>query len=192
VITKNKLINELKNKQYRDAFVSAHVDIGIPHQIRILREQREWTQQKLADRTGWKQAWIAKIENPNYTGFSLKTLKKLASAFDVAVIVRFVPISNLVKWELEISPESLQAVSFEKDPYFKEISQEKRSVANVALASFLLPKDPLDRKTEPWMPRNVEPSVIAISQSKIRPFEGAAFRERKPIGIEKGIAEARL
>jgi transcriptional regulator with XRE-family HTH domain len=119
VITNNKLISELKNKQYRDAFVSAHVDIGIPHQIRILREQREWTQQELADHTGWKQAWIAKIENPNYTGFSLKTLKKLASAFDVAIIVRFVPISNLVKWELEISPESLQAVSYEKDPYFK-------------------------------------------------------------------------
>jgi transcriptional regulator with XRE-family HTH domain len=125
VITKDKLTNELKNKQYRDAFVSAHVDIGIPHQIRILREQRGWTQQDLADRTAGKQAWIAKIENPNYTGFSLKTLKKLASAFDVAIIVRFVPISNLVKWELEISPESLQALSFELDPYFKETSHQQ-------------------------------------------------------------------
>ena len=99
---KNKLIARLKDKQYRDGFVSAHIKIGIPFQIRALRERKGWTQKELAERVGTKQAWIAQIENPNYSGFSMKTLLKLASVFDIGLIVRFVPISNLVKWELAL------------------------------------------------------------------------------------------
>ncbi len=117
---REKLIKEIKNKEYRDGFVSAHIDIGIPFQIRALREQRCWAQKELAGRAGVAQAWVAKIESPNYSGFSLKTLKKLASAFDVGLIVRFVPISDLVKWELELSSKSLMVLSFDQDSYFKE------------------------------------------------------------------------
>ena len=116
---KEKLIEELRNKEYRDAFVSEHIDTGIPFQIRALREQRGWTQKELATLAGVSQVWISRIENPNYDGFSIKTLLKLSSAFDVGLIVRFSPISELVRWELELSPESLKVVSFDEDPYFK-------------------------------------------------------------------------
>jgi transcriptional regulator with XRE-family HTH domain len=116
---KDKLVARLKDKQYRDSFVSSHIKIGVPFQIRALREHRGWTQKELAVRVGTKQAWIAQIENPNYSGFSLKTLLKLASVFDVGLIVRYVPFSSLVKWELELAPESLKVQSFEEDPYFK-------------------------------------------------------------------------
>jgi transcriptional regulator with XRE-family HTH domain len=115
---REKLIARLKDKEHRDAFVSAHIQVGIPFQIRALREQRPWTQQELADRAGVKQSWIATLESPNYSGFSLKTLLKFASAFDIGLIVRFVPISELVEHELRLSPESLTPVSFDEDPYF--------------------------------------------------------------------------
>ncbi|MGB8992960.1 MAG: helix-turn-helix transcriptional regulator [Desulfobaccales bacterium] len=114
-----KLIARLKDKEHRDAFVSARIQVGIPLQIRALREKRGLSQQELADQAGVKQSWIATIENPNYSGFSLKTLLKLASAFEIGLIVEFVPISNLVDRELRLSPESLTPVSFEEDPYFK-------------------------------------------------------------------------
>lgn len=129
---REKLITELRNKEYRDAFVSEHIDTGIPFQIRALREQRSWTQKELADRAGVTQVWISRIENPNYSGFSIKTLLKLASAFDIGLIVRFVPISNLVKWELQLSPESLQAVSFNEDPYFRETEETTQQEYNTA------------------------------------------------------------
>jgi len=122
---RDKLIARLKNKQYRDGFVAAHIKIGIPFQIRALREQRGWTQKELAERIGSNQAWIAQIENPNYSGFSLKTLSKLASIFDIGLIVRFVPFGNLVQWELELSPNSLKIDSFDQDPYFKETRQQE-------------------------------------------------------------------
>lgn len=115
--SKGELIKELQDKEIRDFFVSEHIDIGLSAQIRILRKQRGWTQKDLADRLGKKQPWVNKIEN-NYSGFSLQTLKDLASVFDVALIVRFAPFGELVKWELELSPESLNPPSFDKDPYF--------------------------------------------------------------------------
>jgi transcriptional regulator with XRE-family HTH domain len=116
---KEKLKAQLKDKRYRDAFVSEHIDTGIPFQIRALRKQRELTQKKLSEITGMAQERISIAENPNYSRFNLKTLKRIASAFDVALIVRFVPFSELVNWELNLSSEALEAVSFEKDPYFQ-------------------------------------------------------------------------
>lgn len=118
---REKLKAQLKDKKYRDAFVSEHIDTGIPFQIRALRKQREWTQKKLSDLTDMAQERISVAENPNYSRFNLKTLKRIAAAFEVALIVRFVPISELVKWELNLSSDALEAVSFEDDPYFKPL-----------------------------------------------------------------------
>lgn len=116
---KKNLIGRLKNKEYRDAFVSEHIDTGIPFQIKALRNQRHWTQHDLAKITGMKQTRISVLEDPNYSRFSLTTLKKVASAFDVGLIVRFVSVSELVEWEINLSPNSLKAFSFDQDPYFK-------------------------------------------------------------------------
>ena len=128
-----RLIAEMKNKEYRDAFVSEHIDTGIPFQVRALREQRGLTQKGLAERAGMKQERISAIENPNYkNAFTLSTLKRLASAFNIALIVRFVPISQLVKWELNLSSETLRAVNFDEDPYFRETEEAAKQECNAA------------------------------------------------------------
>ncbi len=114
------LIEELKDKQYRDAFVSAHIEVGIPFQIRALRRESGFTQKELADKAGVKQTWISKIENSGYADFSLKTLKKLASAFDVGLVVRFASFGELVERELNLPNTSHSVPSYEKDPYFAE------------------------------------------------------------------------
>jgi transcriptional regulator with XRE-family HTH domain len=129
---REKLKAQLKDKRYRDAFVSEHIDTGIPFQIRALRKQREWTQKKLSDLTGMAQERISVAENPNYSRFNLKTLKRIATAFEVALIVRFVPISELVKWELNLSSEALEAVSFDEDPYFIETKEAAQQECNTA------------------------------------------------------------
>ena len=122
---REKLKAKLKDKNYRDAFVSEHIDTGIPFQIRAIRKQRKWTQKDLAYHAGMLQERISVAENPNYSRFNIKTLKKIASAFDVALIVRFVPIGELVDWELKLSSEALEAVKFDEDPYFKQSSREE-------------------------------------------------------------------
>ena len=114
------LKKRLMNKKNREAFVSACVDQTISFQIKALRltEERNWTQKELALRTGMKQERISVCENPNYGRFSLQTLKQLASAFDVALIVRFAPFSELVEWESNLSTESLEVKNFDKEDYF--------------------------------------------------------------------------
>lgn len=124
---KKKLIEELKDKNYRDAFVEESINVGIPFQIKALREQRDLTQKEFEKEYGIKQAAMSRLENPNYSGFTLSTLKKIASLFDVGLIVRFVPISDLVEWELNLTSKSLKALSFKDEPYFKE--QEKKTTA---------------------------------------------------------------
>jgi len=119
---KEKLISKLKNKKYREAFVAELITTGIPFQIKALREQeqRKWTQKDLGDRCGIAQETISRLEDPNYGKLNLGTLKRLASAFDVALMVRFVPFSELVEWELNLSPKSLEILSFEQESYFKD------------------------------------------------------------------------
>ena len=116
---KDKLLEKLKNKKYRDAFVSEMIDTGIPFQIRALRKQRNWTQKDLSEKTGMMQERISVLEDPNYGKLTLTTMKKLASAMNIGLLVRFVSISELVKWELALSPDSLKVMSYDEDPYFK-------------------------------------------------------------------------
>jgi transcriptional regulator with XRE-family HTH domain len=120
---KKNIISEFKDKEYRDAFVSEQIDTGIPFQIRALRKQRNLTQKKVAELAGMEQARISVMEDPNYEALTLSTLKKLASAFDIGLLVRFVAISDLVEWELNLSPDSLEVPSYDEDPYFKETKE---------------------------------------------------------------------
>jgi hypothetical protein len=120
---KKRLLEDLKDKKQRDAFASAHINIGIPFQIRSLRDQSGWSQKQLGEHIPEKmmtQENVSRLEDPNYSKFTLTTLKRLASAFDVALMVRFVPFSELIEWELNLSSESLKIPSFPEESYFQD------------------------------------------------------------------------
>ena len=180
VRSREKLIEQLKDERYRDAFVSEHIDTGIPFQIRAIRKQRKWTQKELADNAGMLQERISVAENPNYAKFNLKTLKKIASAFGVALVVRFVPISELVEWELNLSSKSLEAIKFEDDPYFQNITRKKNVMAypqaessictHVATGGFLLGREP-----------NLNIINPPQSSQKVIPFPSPMQKEPTPI-----------
>jgi transcriptional regulator with XRE-family HTH domain len=125
---KNKLIEDLKNKEYRDAFVEESISVGISFQIKALREQRNLTQEDFEKKSGMKQSQVSLLENPNHSGFSIATLEKIAAIYDVGLMVRFVPISDLVKWELNLDSESLKALSYKDDPYFIEPEEKEGAV----------------------------------------------------------------
>src|SRR5271170_2093637 len=83
-----QLVNKLSNKEYRDIFVSEQINTGLAFQIKALREQREMSQGELGNLAGMAQSRISLMENANYAKFNLKTLERLASAFDVGLVVR--------------------------------------------------------------------------------------------------------
>lgn len=113
-LLKRELWESLHEKRDRDAFVASHLSGNIGAQIFSMREARGWSQGKLAEEVGMAQPRISVLEG-GYDSYSLTTLKRLASAFDVAVVVRFVPFSELVDWVGDLSEERLAPAEFAND-----------------------------------------------------------------------------
>jgi len=134
---KQELILNLKDKEYRDAFVASHIKQGIPFQIRALRDKNELSQEELATLIGKQQEAVSRLENLNYEKYTLTTLKELASAFDVGLVVRFVPFSELVEWDINFGSESLAVPSFPEERYFKEIEVDISEGKDAATTQFV-------------------------------------------------------
>ncbi len=115
VISKESLTERLQNKAFRSEYVSAHVRTGIAQQIRTLRNSRGWSQGDLGTYAEKPQSVIARLENPDYGKFSVQSLLELASAFDVALVVRFVRFGEFIASTRNLSPSDLAVSSFEED-----------------------------------------------------------------------------
>jgi transcriptional regulator with XRE-family HTH domain len=67
----------------------------IPLAIRTNRLARGWTQAQLAERAGVEQSQVSALERQPLKDMpALETLKKIASAFDIGMVVRFVRFSD--------------------------------------------------------------------------------------------------
>ena len=116
VVTTKKTMERLKtSKEHRSAYVASQINIGIPFQIRALRKQREWDQKKLAEDTGMLQPRISAIESPGYGSMTIETLQRLANAFDVALVVKFAPFSELLRSSNRFSPDDFSVPKFEDE-----------------------------------------------------------------------------
>jgi transcriptional regulator with XRE-family HTH domain len=90
-----------------------------------MRAGRNLSQGELAERAGMKQSRISLMENPSYEGLNINTLRRLAAAFDVALIVRFVPYGELLGWATNLDEKQLNPVSFDHDPAFKPMPMQE-------------------------------------------------------------------
>lgn len=115
-----RLNEEFFEKEYRHAYAEDFLNTKIATQIRVLREQRGWTQAELAERIGTKQAGISRLENVNYSARKIETLKKIARAFDVRLNAGFETFGSLLDEAQGFNRKSLERPSFEGDPVFKE------------------------------------------------------------------------
>lgn len=110
-----KTLKSLSLKSKREAYVRAHAQHGLAHQIRMMREHRGWTQADLARKIGARnQSTVARLEDPSYGKYSVSSLLKLANAFDVGALVKFVSFSKLLEETADLSPAALTALSFEE------------------------------------------------------------------------------
>ena len=108
----SKSWEKLREPEYRKAFVEAQLSVNLPFQIRALLKERGWTQEDLAKKTGMLQPRISGLLSPGRTRPNIETLRRLASAFDCAVAVRFVPFSELLRWSDGFDPETFSVPSF--------------------------------------------------------------------------------
>jgi transcriptional regulator with XRE-family HTH domain len=112
---RSQLIEKLKNWKYYEAYIRASINVNLPSQIRALRLKQEMTQKDLASEAQMKQPRISAMEKPGATRFNIETLVRLAVAFRVGLIVKFVPLSEMLAWENGFSQDSFNVVTFEED-----------------------------------------------------------------------------
>ena len=86
----DRLAEELKNKEFQKAFEEEDIYATIAIEIAKLREEEGINQKELAKRLHTSQQMISRLEDPHNRSFSLKTLAKLAKAFNKRVELRFV------------------------------------------------------------------------------------------------------
>jgi transcriptional regulator with XRE-family HTH domain len=112
----NALRIELRDPEYSEGYAESFLNAYVATQIKVIREQREMTQADLANKIGTTQAGISRIENINYSSWSIRTLTKLARAFSVRLRVSFEPYGTLPDEVVRFDRESLERVTREEDP----------------------------------------------------------------------------
>lgn len=88
------LNEELKDPAFAEAYEKTK-DMDIPYEIREvplgnLRKKKGLTQKKLAEKTGYSQADISRLESGKRKP-SLRTLSKIAESLDMELHITFVP-----------------------------------------------------------------------------------------------------
>lgn len=109
------LVSEFGDKEYAHAYMEEFSNMAIAAQIKALREQRNWTQKQLAQEADMKQERICALEDVNYDAWTIKTLRKLAKAFDLTLKVSFEKFSTSLVDISKIDRKTLQRASRKED-----------------------------------------------------------------------------
>jgi hypothetical protein len=121
LISRESLIRRLKRgPDARAKFVDSHINKTLAFQIRSLRGDA--SQQEMMEKLGMNQNAISRLENPYYGKATLTTLKRVAAAHDVGLLVEFVPFSRLIDrvsgtphLEPGLSPSTMNVQPFEEE-----------------------------------------------------------------------------
>jgi len=77
------------------------------------------SQPALAAASGMKQSRISAMEQPGRTNFNLETLVRIAATFKVGLAVKFVPFSEMLRWENEFNQDEFNPHAIEDDIEFQ-------------------------------------------------------------------------
>ena len=132
---KSRILKAFHKLAYRREYVDSLTDSYLATQIQVLREQRDWSQEKLAEVAGLGQSQISKFEDVDNSSWQGRTLKRLAKAFDLRLVIRFESFGTALTDIEQMNRRELERLSFKDDPVFQagpnEEQQSKRMIASV-------------------------------------------------------------
>jgi transcriptional regulator with XRE-family HTH domain len=132
---RDRLLNRFRSFKYRHGYVDEFTDAYIATQIKVLREQRGLNQTALGELAGMKQSQISELEDVNNRSWKVRTLKKLARAFDLVLIVRFEQFGRVLPDIGKLDREHLERAGFEDDPVFCRTDEINAAPSNAISAS---------------------------------------------------------
>ncbi len=131
---RERLLEEFRDPEARREYADEFLDASIALQIKTLRQQRELTQAQLAELAGMKQSRISTMEKVDYSSLSVRTLRRLAEAFDLPLVIRFESWGNLLRGATRLGRQDLERPDFADDPEFREESN---------VLAFVIPGEPM-------------------------------------------------
>ena len=131
---RDRLLKKFHSFKYRHAYLGEFTDAYIATQIKVLREQRGLNQTQLGELAGMKQSQVSELEDVNNRSWKVRTLKKLAQALDLVLVVRFEQFGRVLPDIGKLDREHLHRLSFKDDPVFSSPS-EARSVSSPGIST---------------------------------------------------------
>lgn len=131
------LAAKMHDKGYRDAYVETHTRQVLARQMREFR--RDMSQIEFASAIDKKQTVVSRLEDPSYTGWTLRTIFEIARKLNVAAFVRFMNFQTFLKYSGDMSEEALRPQPYDMrvvDAFARSFSGEAdtRSQEGSALA----------------------------------------------------------
>jgi hypothetical protein len=99
-----RLAQKMRDKVYRDAYVASHTRQFLARQMRAFRGKK--SQAEFGKEIDRNQVVISRLENPNYTGWTVQTLLDVAAKQDRAVIIRFVDFPTFLRYTEDQSEDA--------------------------------------------------------------------------------------
>lgn len=131
----NKL-RKFGTKSYRDGYLETRVRNGIARQVQSLRSKFGLSQTQFGDMVGKKQAVISRLEDPDNSGLTIKSLLDVARGTGVALLVQFVSYPEFLRRTADMSDAALQPQTIDETLRATTLNNEYV----YELASLLTPK----------------------------------------------------
>lgn len=112
------LSREFGDGKARHEYAAELLDSFIALQIKTLRQQRNWNQGELAKHAKKHQSQISAMEQIDFSAWKISTLRQLAKAFDLALVVKFETFGRFLDEVLPVERSVLEKLSFPQDPAF--------------------------------------------------------------------------
>ncbi len=117
---RSERISRLKSdRKSRESYINSKISVLVPSQIKALRLKSSTPQQAaLAKAVGTHQSRLSDLERPGESNVTLETLAWIAAIHKVGLVVKFVPFSEMLRWENGFSQDTFTVTPLDEDMAF--------------------------------------------------------------------------
>jgi hypothetical protein len=179
-----RLAEQMRDKRYRDSYVASHTRQMLARQMRKFRGDA--SQAAFAETLGKRQTVISRLENPGYTGWTLRTLFDIANALNVAVFVRFVDFATFLKYSDDLSERAMRPSPYDQHTMDELAKEDERLAKNSALKALFSvpPTQEISRsaKNIDWSPQGQVTFAHGEGTIYMRPANDSESQTKGTIG----------